>query len=61
MAAPKIAQFLQTQRVQKAVADETKRLRGAAIVEYQGDFAKAPAATPAPAADPAPAAAPAAK
>lgn len=61
MAAPKIAQFLQTQRVQKAVADETKRLRGAAIVEYQGDFAKAPAATPAPATDPAPAAAPASK
>lgn len=49
-AAPKIAQFLQTQRVQKAVADETKRLRGAAIVEYQGDFAKAPSTAPAPAA-----------
>lgn len=48
-AAPKIAQFLQTQRVQKAAADETKRLRGAAIVEYQGDFAK-PAAAAAPAA-----------
>jgi EpsD family peptidyl-prolyl cis-trans isomerase len=45
-ATPKIAQFLQTQRVQKAVADETKRLREAAKIEYQGDFSK-PAAPPA--------------
>ncbi|MFO1370225.1 MAG: EpsD family peptidyl-prolyl cis-trans isomerase [Marinagarivorans sp.] len=45
-AAPKIAQYLQTQRVQKAVADETKRLRDAAKIEYQGEFVK-PAAAPA--------------
>lgn len=48
-AAPKIAQFLQTQRVQKAVTDETKRLRDAAKIEYQSDFAK-PQADAAPAA-----------
>ena len=48
-AAPKIAQFLQSQRVQKAINDETKRLRDAAKVEYQGEFIKtaaAPAAKP---------------
>lgn len=45
VAKPKIMQYLHTQRVQKAVADETRRLRDAAKVEYQGDFAK-PAAQP---------------
>jgi hypothetical protein len=35
--------------VQKALADETKRLRDVAKVEYQGDFAK-PQAEAAPAA-----------
>lgn len=39
-ATPKIAQFLQTQRVQKAIADETKRLRDVAKIEYQGEFTK---------------------
>ncbi|HEY6527202.1 MAG TPA: EpsD family peptidyl-prolyl cis-trans isomerase [Cellvibrionaceae bacterium] len=42
-ATPKIAQFLQTQRVQKAVTDETKRLREAAKIEYQGEFNKSAA------------------
>ncbi len=65
LAAPKIAQYLYTQRVQKAVAEETKRLRDAAKIDYQGDFVKAPGAaspatntapaTTAPATTPAPA------
>lgn len=50
VAKPKIMQYLHTQRVQKAVAEETRRLRDAAKVEYQGDFTKPvgePSATPA--------------
>jgi EpsD family peptidyl-prolyl cis-trans isomerase len=45
-AKPRIAQFLQTQRVQKLINEETQRLRAAAQVDYLGDFAKTPA-TPA--------------
>lgn len=49
-AKPRIQQFLQNQRNSKAVAEEMKKLRDAAKIEYVGDFAtlaRAPAATPA--------------
>lgn len=50
-AKPRIQQFLMNERNGKTVADELKRLKDAAKIEYIGDFAKqseAPAAKPAP-------------
>ncbi|AXS80102.1 EpsD family peptidyl-prolyl cis-trans isomerase [Dechloromonas sp. HYN0024] len=47
-AKPVIEQYLQTQRKNKAVADEMKRLKEGAKIEFVGDFAK-PATAAAPA------------
>lgn len=49
-AKPRIQQFLLNERNNKTVADEMKKLKEAAKIEYVGDFAKAtePAAAPAP-------------
>lgn len=43
-AMPKIQQFLYNQRAQQAVIDEIKKLKSAAKIEYQGEFAGVPAA-----------------
>jgi EpsD family peptidyl-prolyl cis-trans isomerase len=50
-ARPRIQQFLQNQNRQKLVADQIKKLKDSAKLEYMGDFAAA--ATAAPAAPPA--------
>jgi hypothetical protein len=42
-AQPAIEQFLLNDRKRKLVSDEVKRLRGAAQIEYKGQFANAPA------------------
>lgn len=53
-ARPRIQQFLQNQRTQKLVQDEMARLKGAAKIEYQGEFAgNAAPAVPVKAAEPA--------
>src|SRR5688500_840964 len=48
-AAPRIRQFIRTQRVNQAVAEEIKRLCSVAKIEYRGEFADgaAPAEKPA--------------
>ena len=58
-AKPKIQQFLQNQRVQKAVSEEIRKLKGAATIELVGEFSTA-ADTSAKPANPTPQAAPAA-
>lgn len=59
-AKPQIQQFLYNQRVQQAVSDEIKKLKGSAKIEYLGEFAKLEGASPPPA-PPAVPAAPAAQ
>lgn len=58
-AKPRIQQFLQTQRNNKAIAEEMKKLKDAAKIEFVGDFATAATAATAPAAQAPAAAAPA--
>lgn len=45
-AKPRIQQFLQNQRATKAIAEEMKKLKDAAKIEFMGDFATASAAQP---------------
>lgn len=40
-AKPKIQQFLYNQRAQQAAADEVKKLKAAATIQFQGEFASA--------------------
>ena len=47
-AKPAVEQFLLNERKRKTMTDEIKRLRGAAAISYQGQFASSPAAASAP-------------